>query len=223
MNILLNTRWAYCVGTLALLLTAWAPVRACYSGLVLIPTADMVGANNFSLDAQVDGSLPECEVDLKLLNTQFGFGDRFEAGVDFDLSDNADTRALFNAKYLLATYQGGKGALAVGTSNIGNHLTSLPYLVATQDLTALRGHAGVIRIDGRNRWFVGADRALNEQCTLMGDYTHGEENYSSLGLEYCPNDRWSVLAGVQFPNEGGATRFSMHLVFGGVYRQAQKD
>jgi hypothetical protein len=205
------------------LLMVTLPAQACYSGLLLIPTADLTPPGTCVLDLQADGPVPDRHVDLKLINTEFGLTDRLEAGIDFDVSKNADTDAILNAKYVLATYHGGAGAVAVGVCNMGNRLKANPYLVASQDLKALRGHAGIIRIEKHDRWFVGADTAVTEKVTLMGDYINGKGNYSSAGVNYAISDRLAVLGGLEFPNDGGATRFTVQLVITGAFRRAQKE
>lgn len=193
-----------------------APCPACYSGLIIIPTADMVEPGKYAIEPQLDGSLAESSIDTRILNSQFGLSPRLEAGVDFDLSDDADPRVLGNLKYLAAPGSKRAAAIALGVCNMGSHIRSNPYVVATHELGSLRGHFGVMRIEGNNRWFAGMDRAVTDRLTLMADYTSGEENLASVGFNYQFKDEFGVMAGVLFPNSGDEDAgFSLHLVFTG--------
>jgi hypothetical protein len=205
---------------LALLAAGGGIAQACYSGLVLIPTAETVGADQFSLDLQVDGSFPRQATDTYIINTEFGFGPRFEAGVDFDLSEEAESRTFFNAKYLLTEDREKAPALALGITNVAEGVQAVPYLVMSHDFQSLRGHLGVGRFEDKNRWFAGMDRGIAENLTFMADYTSGAENASSVGLNYEFNDCWSVCLGAMFPNEGGESGFSFHLAWATPYRKS---
>ena len=200
----------------AILVLAAAPCQACYSGLIIIPTADMVEPGKYAIEPQFDGSLAESSVDTRILNSQFGLSPRFEAGVDFDMSDDADPRVLGNFKYLAAPGFKRAPAIALGVCNAGSRIRSSPYAAATRDFGSLRGHLGFMHIEGSNRWFAGMDRALTDRLTLMADYTSGEENLASVGFNYQFEDEFGVMAGVLFPNAGDEdTGFSLHLVFTG--------
>ncbi len=196
-------------------LLASLPSYACYSGLTVIPTTDTVGHRHYGIEFQIDGSVQESEADTNIINTEYGFTDRFEAGIDFDLSVAADPSLLLNAKFVFAQRADGKQALAIGTTNIANDFKSSPYVVGMNDFGFARLHAGIMRIEGNNRWFAGADRAMNDRLTFMADYTYGDENFSSVGLNYQYTDAFGVLAGAQFPNGSGDTLFTCHLVFTG--------
>lgn len=200
-----------------LVLAANVPSFACYSGLMLIPTTDTVGAKQYGIEFQVDGSIPRPKTDTYILNTEVGIKDRIEAGVDFDLSKDADPRLLFNGKYVFAKRADGAQAMAVGVCAVGAQVKASPYLVGTRDFGFARGHAGVIGVEGQTCWFVGADHAMTEQLTLMADYTSGDENYSSLGASYQVSDHFGILAGAQFPNAGGDTLFTVHLCLTGLF------
>lgn len=205
-----------------LVLAASVPGVACYSGLTLIPTTDTVGAKQFGVEFQVDGSIPTPKADTYILNTEVGITDRIEAGVDFDLSTDADPRVLFNGKYVFLKRAGGTQALAIGVCGVGEHVKASPYLVGTQDFGFLRGHVGGIGVDGNTHWFVGADRAMTDHLTLMADYTSGDENFSSLGASYQFTDRLGILAGAQFPNAGGETLFTVHLCLTGPVTKSRE-
>lgn len=199
----------------ALAVLATLPVRACYSGLVIIPTTDTVGAGQYGVEFQTDGDFPTPEPDTYILNTQFGVTDRFEAGVDFDFSDGGNPELLFNAKYVFLKSK--NVSAAVGVCNAGEHSSANPYAVLTRDYGFGRLHAGALRSDDKTFWFAGADTPITDKLTLMADYTSGDENYSSAGLGYQFNDHCGLLAGAQFPNAGGDTLYTVHLCFTGAF------
>lgn len=193
-----------------------APVSAGYSGLTLIPTADMVPRGEYTLELQIDGTIPATGVDIWLVNTQFGLSDRMEAGLDLDLSEEAETRALLNAKYLLHDGRGRGPSLAVGTANVGTSLRASPYLVMTQHFGPARCHVGGIRTESSNHWFVGVDRALTDRLTVLAEHISGEENFSSGAVSYQFSDRFGVHAAVQVPNSSDAdVLYTVHFVLSG--------
>ncbi|HUV04042.1 MAG TPA: hypothetical protein VMX94_02925 [Armatimonadota bacterium] len=201
-----------------------APCLACYSGLVVIPTADMVEPGGYAIEPQFDGLLAGSSIDTRILNLQSGISPRLEAGVDFDMSYDADPRILGNCKYLMAPGSKRAPAIALGLCNAGSKIRSSPYLVATQESGSLRGHFGIMRIEGNNRWFAGVDRAVSDRLTLVADYTSGDDNFASVGFNYQFEDEFGVMAGVLFPNAGDEdTGFSLHLVFTGSWLSSAKD
>ena len=211
-------RPAWAAAILMLCLAAFHPASAaaCYSGLIVIPTADLVGTGEYCIEFQYDGVLAPNLADTRVLNTQFGIGPRMEAGFDLDLSEDADTRVLGSVKYLLPA-AGRKHTISVGVCNIGPGMRSSPYGLITRHSRPLRGHLGITHIDGDNCWFVGADHSVNDQLTLMADHTTGGGNCSSVGLSYQKTDKFGVMAGVLFPNDSKEdTGFSVHIVFSGV-------
>jgi hypothetical protein len=200
------------------LLVAAASAHAAHTGLVIIPTAETVGAGQYSAELEVGGALSDFATDTRILNTQFGFNDRFEAGLDFDFSRGSDTDVLVNAKYLFSVDNRREIYLAAGTCNTHPNAKCSPYIVCTKCLKPCRLHLGGIRTEGNNRWFTGIDRGLNDRLTVMADFTSGDENYSSAGFEQALSGRFSVLAGALFPNAGGATEYTLQLVYAAAYR-----
>jgi hypothetical protein len=201
-----------------------APAQACYTGLVNIPTAEVIEAGQYGVEMQFDGSFASTAADARILNTEFGLGPGFEAGLDFDLSHWAATTTLMNAKYLLCMGGGKRPAVAAGVCNVGRHVSPTPYLVASRDLGWARGHLGAARIDDRDRWFIGVERPVNDKVTLMADYTSGSDNFATVGASQQFTDRFGVMAGVILPNRHDqCTGFTVHLVLEGPYRRAQKE
>lgn len=196
-------------------LTATAPALGCYSGLVVIPTADTIGKGQYGIELQVDGVLPSQSSETRVINTEYGISDKMEIGVDFDQSKGVEASKLINAKFVIAKLYGANTSIAAGICNLADQSKSNPYLVATKELSACRVHFGAIHMDGKGRMFAGVDRAINDKITLMADYTNGLDNYSSFGLSYQFNSSKSLLAGVEFPNVSGDSLFTVHFVMNG--------
>jgi hypothetical protein len=195
-------------------LLAGSPASACYSGLGIIPTTDMIEPGGYGIEIQFDGRLAEGTTDTCLLNTQFGLTSWIELGVDIDLSEESDSRQLLNAKWLLLDGGKSKPGLAFGVCNCAIHSHGSPYLVASRDFGTLRGHLGSMRTNGRNRWFAGIDRAITGRFTLMADFTRGEDQFASVGGSYQFTDHLGVTAAAVFPNTRGQdTGFTVHFVF----------
>ncbi len=203
------------VAVITVMIAATMPGFACYSGLALIPTTDTVGAKQYGIEFQTDGSITHPKADTFILNTEYGITDNVEAGIDYDFSSGVDSRILFNAKYRFLKSADEKQAFAIGICNLTSKNKSNPYLVGTQDFKILRGHVGLMEIDEKTRYFIGIDRDINDKLNIMADYTSGDDNYSSIGANYQITDKFGVLAGVQLPNSGGETLFTLHLCLSG--------
>lgn len=193
------------------------PSFACYSGLTIIPTADTIGNQQYGLEFQMDGSLPDRKADTYFFNTEVGINEQVEVGIDYDLSSDAEPRFVFNGKYQFFKNGDGSQTAAVGICNVADKLKTMPYLVGTKEFSAFRGHLGAMLIDGKTCLFVGADREMNDRLTLMADYTNGKDNYYSLGANYQFTNSLSLMAGAMFPNTSGDTLFTLHLCYGGSY------
>ncbi|MCL5104642.1 MAG: hypothetical protein M1133_11105 [Armatimonadetes bacterium] len=199
---------------LGMLLAGNPPACACYSGLLIIPTTDTVTPGAFSVELQTDGTVPGRSVTTRLLNTQFGVSDRLEAGLDIDLSTEADQKLLPNFKYLVFGNNDGELSGAVGVCSIQPTVGNDPYVVIGRTWGACRLFSGALRANGTGRWFAGADYKLNRHLTLMADFTNGGENYSSFGFNYQFDKRFAIMAGAEFPNVSGDTLFTIHFVYG---------
>ncbi len=212
--------------SVAVILAAFGSARpswACYSGLVLIPTADVTGPYVWALDLQWQGYSRALHTDQLIINTEFGFGERLELGVDVDATSGpVENRALFNAKYILVKRDAKGFAMAAGVQNLGERFTPVFYVVATKDWGALRTHAGIQHEhDGRrNAWFAGLDKTLGERWQIMADYTSGDQNSASAGVSWMGGG-WQVLLGAQWPNAGGPPVAVVHVIFTGAFRRGK--
>lgn len=189
------------------------PAAACYSGLLIIPTADVTCPWTFSLDLQYEGSRSAFYTDALVLNTEFGLGEHIEVGVDFDLHPEAEHRVLLNGKWVFLRSEKHRFGAAVGFANMDPRFETYPYLVLTKDFGPLRVHLGVQHEDHRkNHAFVGVDRSFEGGWQIMADHTRGDHNWTSVGAGRCCQG-WGLYLGAQWPNGGGAGRAVAHLTW----------
>ena len=192
---------------------------ACYSGLVLIPTTDVTGNLQCSLDLQWQGYSRVLKTDQLVINTEVGLGDRFEAGVDVDASPgHVERRVLLNGKYVFLKNGRFGFSAALGVQNMDSRFSPHPYAVCTKAWGAFRAHLGVLREqDGRgNHGFFGADWTVAERWQFMADHTAGPGNFSSAGVVWM-GQGWQILAGAQWPNGGGRPLAVIHVILTGAF------
>jgi hypothetical protein len=188
---------------LLLAVFASGPAQAAYSGLTIIPTADLLAPGQACVDYQVYtptafGSGPEAVY----VNTQYALGNRGEVGMDFDLTQDAPTGAVLNGKLALRPVDTGLG-LAAGIYNAGETLRPISYLAATAEAGGrLRLHAGLHRTpDEETQGFAGAEYQVGERLWLWGECLAGDENASAATVYYQLSDRWGISIGLQRPND----------------------
>jgi len=218
------------VAALTLALTAWAPaaVWACASGLIGIPTTDTVGAAGWCLDFQVDGRLKGLTTEAGLVNFEMGIGDRIELGVDWDTSDGVASRDRlpFNVKWVCFKSERRGEAVAVGLWNVPRNLKTYPYVVGSKALGALRVHGGATRSEGdagaRIRAMVGADYTFTDHAQVCADYTAGSENAATAGFVWTFGPRLWILVGLQHPNGGGPTEYTVQFALCGSFHRATR-
>jgi len=189
----------------ALMLVA-SPCLAAYSGLTIIPTADVLPSGHVCVDYQAFAPTHlGAGVKAAYLNTQTGVGNRAEVGLDFDFTQDADTGALANAKLSLRPVDSGLG-LAAGVHNAGDNLRPFSYLAATKPIgERLRLHLGAQRTPNReNQGFAGLEYSVTERVWLWGEYLAGDENASALTLYYQCSEHWGIAVGLQYPNDDEA-------------------
>ncbi|MCL5104565.1 MAG: hypothetical protein M1133_10715 [Armatimonadetes bacterium] len=218
--------WQYIVLYVAILgAFSMCAAFACYSGLLLIPTTDVVGRGEYSMEYQNDFSTPITRDNrATLFNTEYGISRGLELGFDVDASPTADTDAIGNIKYAFELGGGTKLPVAIGSYNMSQNLKSATYGVVGQTFGFGRLSLGALRTDTATRWFAGVDRPISDRWTLMADYTSGRENYWSVGANYVVSDRYSVLAGVEYPNVPGEDIiYSLHFVICGSLSHSARN
>ncbi|MCX7830917.1 MAG: hypothetical protein N2445_07655 [Acidobacteria bacterium] len=190
------------------------PLSACYSGLLVIPTTDFSGNGNFVLDLQWEGWADKLIEKQSILNTEFGIGDRFEFGFDFNLREtDSDHSVMFNAKILLIETKDHSFKIAAGLYNANSSFDHLPYVVASKGFGLFRTHFGLQReYGGTINYIVGIDKITENGFQFCVDKIRGEENYLSFGVGYSKNF-FSAMLGYQWPNAGGKPEIVFHIIF----------
>jgi hypothetical protein len=179
-----------------------ASAQSAPSGLNVIPTVDTYEPGMTSLEYQMDGEHrwfgSGCG---RSMLTQFGFGAKAEVGFDHCMSEGGETA--FNVKYRFLERTAARPAFALGIQNVRRHANAQPYLVAGQNIGAvLRGHAGMIDLEGRARAMLGADATWGS-LTLQSDWVSGRENYATVGFSYALRPDMTVTCSLGRPNSGG--------------------
>jgi hypothetical protein len=193
------------------------PASAATTGLLLIPTADTIGANQYQLQLEMDGSSPPAGVQYWFLDTEAGLGDKWELGVDINLPMTPRPRVLANWKYAFAPVDPGRAGGAVGIDTWDERLASGGYVLGTADLGPIRLTAGGTYLFGAGRLLAGIDTGFRHRLTWMADYVSGNGLYSSVGFNYSAGRDVQVQAGLIFPNDGGNTFFTVQVAWGGKF------
>jgi hypothetical protein len=153
--------------------------QAAPTGLNLMPTADLLAAEEAVSEFEVDGARlfdSECSQWALL---QVGVSDRVEVGVDRCFDGEKDTFG--NAKLLLAR-EGRGPAVALGVQNVAPGAQAQPYLSLAKDVGRARLHLGAIRLDGRVEAMAGIERGIGDRLTLLLDHVTGDGAATGVGL-----------------------------------------
>lgn len=170
------------------------------SGLLIIPTAETVGAQAIQLQYTVNSPvLGESGELAHLINAEYGFGSTIETGVDFDLSSGEKNRVLVNFKYI-PWGEPAERAVAVGVYNLGPGLHCIPYTVGTYAMSAFRLTAGLQYGESAPEPFFGVDHILKGRFDVCADWTAGDDNFASAGVCYYSFGDWSAQLGLLLPN-----------------------
>ena len=171
----------------------WAiSANAVYSGLVNIPTADVLGVKAFAVSAQPLGPASDLTANL-YIDTQVGIIKGLEAGIDYNLK--AKPKLAGNVKYS-PDYDLFGGKTAVGFYNLAEDAKIIPYAVYTKGFGGFRIHVGAIKPSSTIQLMVGADAPVASKITIMGDYVTGTGNPITAGFNYQASPAFGVLPGV---------------------------
>lgn len=202
------------LGCLLILAVRGGPAAAIPTSLVIIPTAETVGDRGFKTEMDFFGQPSELVSDERYFGTEFGWGSRFEGGLNYDFSREPTTTWFIDAKYLIAA---GRAAAAVGLFNVGMHLPPSPYVIGKIQMGTCRLHTGSMLINGSGRLMVGVDTGFNRTWTFMADYTSGPAAQSSAGVNCRFSPSLGVMFGGVFPNSGGASMLTLQIVYSGSF------
>ena len=189
------------------------------TGLLLIPTADTIGAGRYQLQLEVDGSLSPSPFQYWLLDTEAGVASNVELGVDVNLLMRPQPRVFTNWKYAFAPVGRGRVGAAFGMGNWNEQPLTGPYALSTADLGRVRITSGVTYLFRAYRFMAGIDTGFRRKLTWMADYVSGPDLFLSAGFSYEIGPDYQLLAGLVFPNSGGGTLFTVQFAWGGKFAQ----
>ena len=168
----------------ALLVSAQGLLHAYPSALNVVPTASILPAGTIQLGYESDGhSQPFADGRVQYLYSQIGIRDRLEVGVDLYDIGGAKEPA-FNAKVLLLPEAIGTPALALGVMNVTKGTTPGTYLVGTKNIGRWGIHAGIEHQADQTWGLLGANFAVNQKISLLGDYQSGDGRQGTVGVYY---------------------------------------
>lgn len=205
------------IGVLALFVSA-GPILGSATGLIVISTADTLPAGEYVIEPGANGPTNDGGENNCLLGTEFGISGNLEAGADYDFSQGAEQRTVFNAKYVfkLSSKRGLRGGIGIDSLSAG--LRAKPYVALTWRPSTYFGvHAGVFDLVDEFCWFFGADCSPSSRLTLMADHTSGSGNLSSVGFFYRLTDWVGIQAGMLIPNNRFDPTYSLLISFSGKY------
>ena len=167
-------------------------VSAYPTALNLIPTADILEANNLRVAYESDGkNQPFGQPNFQYIYTEYGIGDRLEFGVDgYDVTHAG--QLYYNAKYLLLSENASIPAIAAGVWTVSAETQPAYYLTGYKSLNKLRLHAGVESQAGTGRLQFGVDYTLTPDLSVLADYQTGVGRYHTIGLFYTPTSRIGI-------------------------------
>jgi hypothetical protein len=186
-----------------------------YTGLVIIPTNDYIGANTWGLGIQTQSTYFHTD---QFVTTEFGIGSRCELGVDYYANpQSTDHRSYFNFKYMVVKDDNHKLYVSAGFYNMMSNGNAIPFITITKDFNIFRVHAGAQNeglTDSKTNYLVGVDKIFSNGVQVMADYTHGNQNFTSAGAGWI-GKRWQIFSGVLWPNAGGRPSILIRIIFTG--------
>ena len=208
-----------CTCSLAVALTLAAGMAwAAPSGLLVIPTADVLGPGEASADFFSQGRSVLANGDCdRFLGVEVGLPHGVELGVDACLNDADAGSPWGNLKWQLPTAGPDRFAVALGLQNVGHGAAAQPYVTLAQAVGQGRAHAGVIRSDGATRLMLGAQVPAGETFELVSDYLSGPGGSAGLGFSWSPTPSWSLMVG-RIWNRGAGSEHHWYFDVGYAFK-----
>ena len=191
-------------GTLVLLVFSVAapvpPACGAPNGLTQIPIAKVFGDGvaSFSVARAVQQS------QTTTYTAQYGVGNVFEFGVDYQAAPPQQKTLLGNVKYLLAHRPGRLPDVSLGMTNVATGQKAVPYAVATTQPSATGLSLGVIRPGGSGyEGMAGVSYNVTPTIEFVGDLIGGRQNYGTLGVIASLTKTVTLNVAYAGPNDGG--------------------
>ena len=159
------------------------------TGLVTIPTADVVGMTRWN--AGITAVELDQGNDLTLICGNFGITPSLELGVTREKPEGHSAETLINAKYRVLQPILGGTSLSIGAIDATDQLDSTPYVVLSHDIgagyvfkqgeiTSPQLHIGVGggMLDGV---FAGVSATIKDKISVMAEYDSDDIN---LGVRF---------------------------------------
>lgn len=153
--------------------------RAAPNGLTQIPVAKVFGDGvaSFSVARVVQSS------QTTTYTAQYGLGNVFEFGADYQAALPEQRTLLGDVKYLVAHHPGRLPDIAFGMVNVATGQRAVPYAVATTQPSALGVSLGVIRPSGSGyEGMGGLAYSVTPTVRIAADEIGGAQNYGTLGV-----------------------------------------
>ncbi|MCX6343500.1 MAG: hypothetical protein NT018_00330 [Armatimonadetes bacterium] len=159
-------------------------VLAYPTAVSVIPSTDVIGANNLKLAYESNGNDQPFDTDnAEYFYTQYGIGEKFELGVDvYDLGGH--DKKYLNAKYMISAESETMPAISVGAMYIGDGNAPLFYAVGSRSFGAARLFVGAQTWDDNDSMLLGASYKINEAFSAAADYQSSAWGRSTLGLTW---------------------------------------
>lgn len=167
------------------------------SGLLLIPTTDILNTYEYDIGLQIDGKFPITSGDtLFTYLAQFGICKNLEGGIDFSLT-KGEGFPTYNVKYLVYDKN---FKIATGIQNIVKGGNINYYFTCSKKIKEYRLHLGASTEKDNNNIFVGIDKTINK-LTIMSDYINKNSGCFCVGLSYNLAENLSFLLSYNKPND----------------------
>lgn len=203
---------------------------AAFTGLNIIPVADVLAPGSYDIEFQNDGffinaAVPTPPPAYCAILTEVGLLPGLEVGADINLTQDSNNPSLFNFKYqILQNETEHVPLLAIGVMNFHGSLANpTAYLVVSKELAMGRGHLGVgftsntATFDFANTaatYYFGFHRELNEWLAINADFSSGDANFASVGFFLQPWENVGFLLAYQRANNQNVMSdgYTFHMV-----------
>ncbi len=156
------------------------PSLSAPNGLTQIPIAKVFGDGvaSLSFSRTVQSS------QTSTYTSQYGIGNQFEFGIDYQAAPPGQQTLLANAKVLLVHRPRRLPDIAAGLTNVATGQKAIPYLVATTQPRATGFSTGIIRPNGGQAYYdmLGISYNVTPMVQIVSDYIGGKANYGTLGI-----------------------------------------
>lgn len=170
---------SFCLTIVLLLLTAGMAVSAPsfngYTGLIVVPTADALGMDEFNLGAFSSDLEPRVET----FEVQYGLRDNLEVGAARTRVVGDSHHTVLMGKYLFRAETAGQAGVAAGIFDPTDEIESTAYVVMSKTLSRtasvfdeeFTGVRGTIGFGGGllQGVFLGASAGLGDRLLLMAE------------------------------------------------------